>query len=108
MSERGSFVTGYIYCERCLEAAKGVLLGRDKYLCSVQIPSWVEGKLLPIIAGKIGSSYIGGDLDAMELMVEQLEQVICHDITISVLGESRDELFHVRALAEHADHDLPK
>lgn len=56
MSQRGSFVTEYIHCDKCFEAAKSVLLSRNKYLCSVVVPHWNpdrEGPEMPIIAGEI-------------------------------------------------------
>lgn len=88
MSERGSFCTEYIYCEKCLEAVKKVLLRNGKWLCSVQIPSW-EGKKdpLPIIAGKIGGTYAGEELHDMEDLVEQLEPGLCHTVRISVMPD---------------------
>lgn len=53
MSERGSFITEYIYCDKCFEACKQILLGNTKWLNSLQIHE------LPIIAGKIGGLYCG-------------------------------------------------
>jgi len=49
MSERGSFVTEYMYCDKCLEKMKHILIQSDKYLYGRQIGD------LPIIAGKLGS-----------------------------------------------------
>lgn len=47
MSERGSFCTEYVYCHKCFDACRKVLLGDVKYLNSQEI------KELPIIAGKL-------------------------------------------------------
>jgi len=93
MSERGSFVTEYIYCDKCLEAAKSVLLGRQSGLCSSVIPSRVEGEALPIIAGKLGGSYQGEELHIMEQLIEDLQSMLCHDMRICVLAENGEQIF---------------
>ena len=91
MSERGSFVTEYMYCNECFEAAKTVLLKFEKHLCSFAIPSWEgDGKELPIIAGKIGGLYKNEELNTFELeLVPALEKVLCkgHGIRIAVLTD---------------------
>jgi hypothetical protein len=92
MSDSGSFVTEYIYCDKCFEAAKKALLRREKYMCSTIIPSWAktETEGLPIIAGKIGGLYSGEEIDSFEQYVipDELEPVICHPLRIAVLAES--------------------
>jgi hypothetical protein len=92
MSERGSFVTEYIYCPKCLEAAKRVLLDRDKGLCSQLIQSWdddPEKPYLPIIAGKLGGSYSGEELHVMECELgPELVPLLCHSLRIAVICET--------------------
>ena len=95
MSERGSFVTEYIYCSKCFEAAKSVLLGKEKYLCSVVIPTWspgpAENQELPIIAGKCGGLYLGEEVNTFEFEYrDQLEPLLCHPLDIAVLCEYRE------------------
>lgn len=89
MSQRGSFVTEYIYCDKCFQAAKGVLLARDKGLCSVVVPHWNqerEGPEMPIIAGKLGHNW--SEAHAIEHEIgPELAKVICHPIRIAVLRE---------------------
>ena len=87
MSERGSFVTQYIYCEKCFEAAKTVLLGNDKYLCSLVIPSYEgSGKFLPIIAGKIGGLYAGEEIHTfLEELIPRLEPLLCKDHAVKIV-----------------------
>jgi hypothetical protein len=91
MSQRGSFVTEYIYCDRCFQAAKGVLLARDKGLCSVVVPHWnpdAEGPEMPIIAGKLGHTW--SEAYAVEHEIgPELAKVICHPVRIAVLEEIR-------------------
>lgn len=104
MSERGSFVTEYIHCKACLKAVRDVLVdvGRDKFLCSQQIISWCpkespyHAELLPIVAGKVGSTFAGGEVMVFEDdYIPQLEKRICHPVRIAVLGEQGQRIFYV-------------
>ncbi len=91
MSERGSFVTEYIYCPKCFQAAKSVLLAREKSLCSVAIPHWnpeKEGPELPIIAGKIGHAWSIAHAMEHEIAPDLID-VLCHPLRIA-LGEGRE------------------
>ncbi len=85
MSERGSFVTQYIYCPDCFEAAKKILLGDGKYLDSTVI------KDKPIIAGKIGGLYGGDEFTTFIGIIPDLEKTICHNLRIAVLSDSDGE-----------------
>jgi hypothetical protein len=79
MSERGSFVTEYIYCDKCLEKMKLALLGDEKYLYSEQIRG------LPIIGGKIGGSYSGEEAIWLEFEAfENPDTWPCHPVRIAV------------------------
>lgn len=95
VSDRGSFVTEFIYCKDCLKAARKVLIGEDKYLCSEQI------KELPIIAGKIGAL---NDcvLEFGMHYVPDLEKVICHPLRVGVIGDgfSEAKLFTINPTKE--------
>jgi len=92
MSERGSFVTEFIYCPNCFEAIKPILIDDNKYLDSTTI------KTRPIIAGKIGGLYAGEELHTFEFdLIPQLEKVICHKIRIAVLSDTGgNKIFIVR------------
>lgn len=88
MSERGSFVTEYIYCDKCFEAMKKVLVCDDKYLRGVVIPMWTGGGCpeLPIIAGKVGGLYSGEEKAVFDLELRnQIEDTICHPVDVAVL-----------------------
>ena len=95
MSERGSFVTEYIYCNACFTAAKNVLLENRKYMCSVVIPNWEDKvKELPIIAGKIGGLYSGEELVSFAVrLIPELEKVICHEMRVAVLADHGEQIF---------------
>ena len=94
MSDRGSFVTEYIYCRKCFEAAKTILIGQEKYLTSTTIPHWSpDQEELPIIAGKIGGQYSGEEIDTFKYQfIPQLEDVICCRLRIAVLAEEGEEI----------------
>ena len=89
MSRRSSFVTEYIYCQACFEAAKRVLLSREKDLCGAAVPHWNpenEGPELPIIAGKISHSW--SEVDQMENEIgPELEKLLCHPLRIAILED---------------------
>lgn len=97
MSERGSFVTEYIYCPDCFEGAKKILLDRNKFLCSITIPSWEsKDKELPIIAGKIGGLYKNEEFHTFENELNpQLEKELCHSLRIVVLSDSAEEELYI-------------
>lgn len=95
MSERGSFITEYIYCPECFEQAKKVLLMQEKYLCSQILDSWSSGNItMPIIAGKIGGLYCGEELDTfIGELIPAIEALICHSMRIAVLAETGERIF---------------
>ena len=87
MSERGSFVTEYCYCDKCFEVAKKYLLGDEKYLCSRIVPSWQDGKFLPIIAGKVGGLYAGEERHWIERTLLEMSDELCHEFSVAVLPD---------------------
>lgn len=101
MSDRGSFVTEYIYCDKCFSAAKGVLLKNEKHLRGMVVLMWGDSAgELPIIAGKIGGGYAGGDLHMFETdIVPALAAVLCHTLRIVVLADSGERTFAVSPAA---------
>lgn len=90
MSERGSFITEYIYCDKCFEACKEVLNGNDKYLNTRQIAE------LPIIAGKIGGLYACEEIyDMRDDYIPEIQEKMCagHKIRIAVMAEQGTSVF---------------
>lgn len=91
MSERGSFVTEYIYCDKCVAALKPLLCTDDKFLRGIQIPSWTgqSEDTLPILAGKVGGLHSGGELEVFDYELrDEIEAAICHAVRIAVLADS--------------------
>lgn len=97
MSERGSFVTEYIYCPQCLEACWKVLGKREKDLNGTRIQSWADNEWdLPIIAGKIGELYSGGELVAfMHVLAPEIAKGICHPVRVAVLADHGQDIYQV-------------
>jgi len=86
MSERGSFVTEYIYCPKCLEILlKAFKIGkREKYLCAVQIPSWIVGEELPVIAGKVGGTFDDDECDTIQQAIKDIKEKTCHPVKVLI------------------------
>lgn len=110
MSERGSFVTQYIYCEKCFQSAKRVLLGREKDLCSTVIPQWDDSDTeIPVIAGKVGSDWIGGGLYMFEQELgPDLEALICHTVRVAVLAKDGEQIFTFTPTNAEAAPSIPE
>jgi len=92
MSERGSFVTQYIYCNECFVRMRAVLEQRGKQLCGIAIPSWEEeqSRPLPILAGKVGGSYPGQELTTFVFDLFDKSNAPCHPVRIAVLSDDED------------------
>lgn len=90
MSFRGSFVTEYIYCDECYDKAKEILTGdNSKYLCGFPIGTWAkDDKPSPIIAGKIGDTAMGGEVNTFDNDFKpKLEAALCHPLKIVFVTE---------------------
>ena len=101
MSERGSFVTQYIYCRECLKTVEAVLLDKRKYLCSQRIEGWeMPFRQLPIIAGKVGGLHEGEELEDFEKdYIPAISKRICHPVRIAVLAEEGEAIYTVEPAA---------
>lgn len=84
MSERGSFVTQYMYCDKCWARLEKVLCKGHKYL---------DGKSLndnTIIAGRLGSCGPGSDIVMFKYELFNKENAPCHPIKIALIPDSMD------------------
>ena len=112
MSERGSFCTEYIYCDKCLAAVQSVLMADppSKSMSCCRVPSWVATKELPIIAGKIGGTAPGDEIAFFKHEYgPAIARRICHRVIVAVLAENGAAFAvldpdHVRMV--EADKDL--
>ena len=93
MSERGSFITEYIYDDTLFDICRDVLSGNDKYFQTTQIGTQ------PIIAGKIGGLYFGEEIVDFELnIIPQIQERMTEDMNLRlvVLSENGGEcLFYI-------------
>jgi hypothetical protein len=95
MSERGTFMTDFIYCQQCLESAKQVL---GKVLADPCLTVITKGKLSALY-GTVSGLYAGEEIDVIEdEVIPELEKVLCHPLRFVVLAESMKEpkAFHLR------------
>ena len=92
MSERGSFVTEYVYCGDCFAVLKDVLLReRDSYMAASVIPTWDiredASPDLPIIAGKIGALGPWGEALTLDSILQTDEARLCHPVHIIIVHD---------------------
>jgi hypothetical protein len=88
MSERGSFVTEYIYCAACLKAVKRAL---RKWRGTVECRQ-LSGRA--IIAGFVSESYRGGELALFEHeIIPAIAAAACHPVRVAVLAEKGEKVF---------------
>lgn len=83
MSERGTWSTARIYCERCRERFRDFLKQRE-------IPPppnrhWSGIELAPgFFAGEIGGLYSGEELHQWQDMAEDLKAILCCNFRLAV------------------------
>lgn len=83
MSERGSWVTQYVYCDDCATALVEVLAKHydPKYLTVTRLSN-------SIVAGKIGGLWAGEELNTFDIELRgEIEKAICHPLRIVVVPE---------------------
>ena len=91
MSYRGAYTTGFMYCTDCSSALKAVLdaaAGGKALSCRVVDEQTVG---IRVLGGRVGhiAGDIQGSLEAFvfENLRAQIENVLCHDLTIVVARE---------------------
>ncbi len=92
MSERGSFVSEFFYCEECSKAFQKAL----SESLSGEFSVIAGGK---IVAGSITASFDKGEILNMELYVIPKIKP-CHDFKIAVLAEGGEKVLEV---SRHVD-----
>jgi len=89
MSERGSFVTEFIYCHDCRTRVLAVL--------SKEMDGVIELPIGGVIAGRVQGMYPGEEIDYFEEHTDlhrDILQAICHPLRLCVLAEAREKVFH--------------
>ncbi len=94
MSERGSFITEFIYCHACLDAVRAALLSAKEFVYQHQL--CIEGHLLPIVAGRIRGAYSGQELVDFEFVcMPELEQRLCHPVRFAVFSDAGGQAMYL-------------
>jgi len=89
MSERGSFVTQYFYCEKCFEATKNAMEQNG----NVEHVTVINSRIL---SGKIGGLWSGEKLFTMNTqIIPDLQYEVCCPVTIGVIPDAAPETFFV-------------
>jgi hypothetical protein len=89
MSERGSFCTEYIYCNKCFDAVWKYFneIKDEKFFNPVKIGD-------NIIAGNIGGLWAGQEIHDMEYEIApRLESLVCCPLRIAVMAEEGSQIF---------------
>jgi len=103
MSERGTWATEFIYCDRCAEAffqfleetgcvplrASGMYPGESKYWSYVRLGDHA-------FAGCISGLHSGEELQLWEYdLIPKLKGRLCHALRVAVLADSGSQMFIV-------------
>jgi len=106
MSGRSSWVTDYIYCCKCFDAAKKILSGNDKHWIGIEIPSWCD-QTTPIMAGKVEGIFSGESSMIVEHKVKDLAEHICkdHEVRVCVLDDNGTHAIFICDKSKSCDHD---
>lgn len=101
MSERGSFITEYIYCRACATAVRKALLEqRDmgKFFSVADASKFNDSDGAPrITAGRIGGLHAGEELEDFEAYyAPAIAAVICHPVRVAVIAESGQRIYFIQ------------
>ena len=88
MSERGSFVTEFIYCWECFGKMQDILCVKEesKFLCGHVLT--VNNIPTHVIAGRIGGLYIGEEIDVFRYRIFTSENSPCHIVRIAIISDN--------------------
>jgi len=93
VSERGSWVTQYIYCPECVCAVRDAIAAADADSgYAIETISAPQG---PIFGGFISGPGLNGEHITFEVdMREEIESRICHPLSVAVLSDGGANLFY--------------
>ena len=87
MSERGSFVTQFCYCDICVRALESALASRCKNV------TVIRGS---IVAGYVSGGGPGDEIIDFNDCADAIAAVICHPVRIAVIAEQGEALFRIQ------------
>ena len=89
MSDRGCWMTEFIYCPKCREIVRGVL--SDILLEPVHIITQGPDSEMGSLHGRVSGLYPGEEIDVFENeIIPALEGRVCHPVRLVVIAESVD------------------
>lgn len=96
MSERGTWLSSRIYCEKCRKGFTRFLDSSGAHFPPYR--HWSGMQFAPgAFCGEIGGLYAGEELHDWEYeLLEALGKEICHPIRIAVLADEGQRIYEVR------------
>ena len=93
MSERGTFITEFIYCEDCLKKSEDIFFNTPELFSDIY-PITIGHY---VIAGQIHGSWFGEEFWIFESkIIPLLQKTLCHNVRIAVISDSSGEkIFNV-------------
>jgi len=91
VSDRGSFITDYIYCDDCMRVVEDVFFRLADESWHVQRLIGDGGERLPILTGKLRGLGDGDDLcDLEHKIAREMAKRVCHGVRIAALPDGRE------------------
>ena len=89
MSERCSFVTEFIYCDKCFDS---LIVNMERLREEKFFEPFRNGRF-NIISGKIGGLFDGNSFLRIEELADDLSHNLCHDVRVVVVSEETSRNF---------------
>ncbi|MCW1908605.1 MAG: hypothetical protein KIH63_004660 [Candidatus Saccharibacteria bacterium] len=91
MSERGSFITEYMYCHDCRKKVGELLTdARESGWFLAQPLATMQDDTCSIWGGMMYDTYSGGEIHHWEAWRNKIEGAICHPLHVAVMSEDDD------------------
>lgn len=93
MSERGTFISEFVYCKHCLDSVALAICGHEFIDSSIS----QNANGLGFISGRISGMAPGSELLTFELdIIPKIEGEICKPVRIAVLAESCSKIYNIQ------------
>lgn len=100
MSERGSFITQYVYCGKCWRALLAALPSPTKWLAARPIVGYNNNEEIEILAGKIGGTSTEDILYELEAYLAGIASKLCCPLeVVAVTDDSRYIVYTVKPVS---------
>jgi hypothetical protein len=97
MSERGTWITEFIYCDKCIEKFREFLNETECAEDGGESKYWSFGRVgQHAFAGRISGLFSGEELQLFEFhLIPKLKEMLCHPLRIAVLADHGEMVFTV-------------